>query len=118
MRIGTHRPISSQLVDLLVMEILDGSIKAGNKLPPVKELALMTKINPQIVSKACQELVKAGVVKPDAEGRLIVCSDAVVKLQERERQRFLRYEVPELARRMRLLGVNPLSWIGRTLLQV
>jgi len=49
-------PIYIQLVEQLKKYIISGKIKPGERLPSVRELALLTKVNPNTMQKALTEL--------------------------------------------------------------
>ena len=55
-------PIYIQLVDELKTAIISGNIKAGERLPSVRELALQIKVNPNTVQKALAELEMKGLI--------------------------------------------------------
>ena len=50
------RPIYIQLVEQLRIEIISGKLAAGERIPSVRELALITKVNPNTMQKALVEL--------------------------------------------------------------
>lgn len=50
------RPIYLQLVEILRLQIISGALKQGEKLPSVRELALIMKVNPNTIQKALFEL--------------------------------------------------------------
>ena len=50
------RPIYIQLVEMLRIEIVSGKLKSGERLPSVRELALISKVNPNTMQKALAEL--------------------------------------------------------------
>lgn len=49
-------PIYIQLVNLLKLYIISGKIQLGEKLPSVRELASLAKVNPNTIQKALLEL--------------------------------------------------------------
>ena len=51
-----NKPIYIQLVEQLKIYIISGEIKCGDKLPSVRDLALLTKVNPNTMQKALIEL--------------------------------------------------------------
>ena len=51
-----ERPIYIQLVEIIRTEIVSGKLKKGQKIPSVRELALMMKVNPNTMQKALGEL--------------------------------------------------------------
>lgn len=54
-------PIYLQIMDFIKKEIVKGNLKGGDKLPSVRELAEMLKVNPNTVQKAYQELEREGI---------------------------------------------------------
>ena len=57
-----ERPIYIQLVEMLRKEIVSEKLKAGERLPSVRELALTTRVNPNTMQKALVELENEGLV--------------------------------------------------------
>ena len=51
-----ERPIYLQLVEQLRVAIVSGAYAAGSRLPSVRELAVMAKVNPNTMQKALIEL--------------------------------------------------------------
>ncbi len=51
-----ERPIYIQLVEIIRIEIVSGKFKKGQKIPSVRELALIMKVNPNTMQKALIEL--------------------------------------------------------------
>ena len=56
------RPIYVQLVEQLEMDILSGNYPLGSKLPSVRELAELLKVNPNTMQRAFLELENKGLV--------------------------------------------------------
>ena len=57
-----NRPIYIQLVESLRIKIISGKFKPGERLPSVRELALITKVNPNTMQKALAELEEEGLI--------------------------------------------------------
>ena len=51
-----ERPIYLQLVEQLIIFIVSGKFKPGDKIPSVRDLALQAKVNPNTMQKALQDL--------------------------------------------------------------
>ncbi len=49
-------PIYIQLVEQLKIYIISGKLKSGERLPSVREFAMMTKVNPNTMQRALAEL--------------------------------------------------------------
>lgn len=52
-----------QVIHVIKLEILSGRLKTGDKLPPIRELAKILKINPNTVAKAYYTLEEDGFIK-------------------------------------------------------
>lgn len=57
-----NMPIYIQLVEQMKIYIISGHIKAGQRLPSVRELAIQTKVNPNTMQKALVELEELKLV--------------------------------------------------------
>lgn len=56
-------PIYLQIMNYLKKEIVTGKLKAGDKIPSVRELAAELQINPNTVQRTFQELEREAVVE-------------------------------------------------------
>ena len=68
-------PIYIQLVEQLKIYIISGKIKPGERLPSVRELALLTKVNPNTMQKALVELEQLGLVYTERTNGKYVTTD-------------------------------------------
>jgi len=55
-------PIYLQIMDHIKMDIATEKLKANDKLPSVREMATMLKVNPNTLQRAYQELERLGIV--------------------------------------------------------
>lgn len=81
------RPIYLQLVEQLEHYIISGQFSPGEKLPSVRDLAYYTKMNPNTVQKALQEL----------EDRHLIITERTSGKFVTEDHRFLHKRQAELA---------------------
>lgn len=56
-------PIYYQLVERISRKIVRGELKAGDKLPSVREFAIETGVNPNTVQRTYKELEGMGIVE-------------------------------------------------------
>ncbi len=70
-----ERPIYIQLVELLRKEIVSGKLKAGERLPSVRELALTARVNPNTMQKALVELENQKLVYTERTNGKFVTND-------------------------------------------
>ena len=68
---NNETPIYLQIIDRFKMDIANGSLKPGNKVPSVRELALSAGVNPNTMQKALSELERDGYL----ESRRKLCSE-------------------------------------------
>lgn len=68
-------PIYIQLVDQMKMHIVSGRLSPGERLPSVRELALLTKMNPNTVQKALSELEGLGLIFTERTNGKFVTED-------------------------------------------
>lgn len=101
-----NQPIYWQLREKTVAAILDGTLKEGQPLPSVRQVAVDFQINPLTVSKAYQSLVDDELVEKRRGVGMFVREGARSMLLESERNRFLNEEWPRLAERIDKLGLS------------
>ena len=73
------RPIYIQLVDSLKKYIISGKIKPGDRLPSVRDLALMIKVNPNTIQRALSELEDASLIYTErTNGKFVTCDKEII----------------------------------------
>ena len=60
---NNETPLYLQIIDRFKMDIANGSLKPGNKVPSVRELALSAGVNPNTMQKALSELERDGYLE-------------------------------------------------------
>ena len=61
MEYNTAQPIYLQVMDAIKRDIVTGKLKPGDKLPSVRDLAILYTINPNTLSRVYKELEAEGV---------------------------------------------------------
>lgn len=111
---NNKEPIYLQLRDRLVALIMDGELKEGDALPSVRQISSEQRINPVTVSKAIQMLVDEQLVETKRGLGTYVVNGAKDKLATEERNKFLREEWPQIAERIKRLGLELDDLLGGT----
>ena len=94
-------PIWSQIEEAVRHLVASGSLRPGDVLPSVRDLARELRINPNTVAKAYQRLVEAGMLETRrGEGTFV--AERPPAMPAAERERLLR----EGATRLAMLAVN------------
>ncbi len=99
-------PIYRQLRDRVVAMILEGSLKEGDALPSVRNVAAEFRLNPLTVLKGYQQLVDENLVEKRRGRGMFVSSGAHDALLKGERQRFLTEEWPKVRATIQRLGLS------------
>lgn len=101
-------PIYRQLMDQVKQGVAGGLLKAGDRLPSVRDLALELTINPHTVAKAYQELEREGVVEvPRGKGVFIAAGGADAAPSRAERERMLADSIDRLVAEAYRLRFSP-----------
>ena len=81
----TDAPLYTQLCEQVTLAIVSGQFGAGERLPPVRELAVDAGVNPNTVQRALSELERSGLVYSQRTAGRFVTEDALRITRERER---------------------------------
>ena len=100
------QPIYRQLRDRGVHMILDGTLKEGDPLPSVRNVAAEFRVNPLTVLKAYQHMVDEELVEMKRGLGMFVKAGARNLLLKGERQKFLTDEWPRVAATIERLGLT------------
>ena len=100
------QPIYRQLRDRVVAMILDGTLKEGDPLPSVRNVASEYRVNPLTVMKGYQQLVDDGLVESRRGLGMFINAGARKLLLQGERQRFLSEEWPRIREVIEWLGLT------------
>lgn len=78
--LDNNRPIYIQLMEKIQLDIVSGVYRPGDRLPSVRELALLAAVNPNTMQKALSELERSGIVySKRTSGRLITEDESMLK---------------------------------------
>lgn len=99
-----ERPIYIQLVEIIRIEIVSGKLKKGERLPSVRELALMTKVNPNTMQKALVELEDEKLIYTERTNGKFVTEDE--KLIENIKKELAKEKVNTYLNSMKDIGIS------------
>lgn len=99
-----ERPIYVQLVEMIRIEIVSGKLKKGERLPSVRELALMTKVNPNTMQKALVELENEKLIYTERTNGKYVTEDE--SLIENVKKELAKEKVNNYLSSMQNIGIN------------
>ena len=78
------RPIYQQLMEQLTEQIVSGQLGAGDKVPPVRELAAEAGVNPNTMQRALADLEREGLMYTNRTSGRYVTEDRemIAKIRE------------------------------------
>ena len=98
------RPIYIQLVEQLRLFILSGKLSEGERLPSVRELAMMAKVNPNTMQKALVELEEDKLIYTERTNGKFVTDDK--KLLSKFREELAEEKVKNFMDDMKFIGFS------------
>ncbi|MBR0245595.1 MAG: GntR family transcriptional regulator [Bacteroidales bacterium] len=100
------KPIYLQIADALCESILSGTLKAGDRIPSVREYGGQIGVNPNTVMRTYEKLTDEGIIYNKRGIGYFAADDAREKILEAQKADFLAKEVPAIRRKMELLGLD------------
>lgn len=100
--LDSDRPIYSQIIDIVQLQIISGVYQPGEKLPSVRILASEASVNPNTMQKALSELEKSGlIITKRTSGRFVTEEQEMI---QQARKKLATNEVTTFFRKMEKLG--------------
>lgn len=99
-----ERPIYIQLVEMIRIDIVSNKYKKGEKLPSVRELALIMKVNPNTMQKALVELENEKLIYTERTNGKYITEDE--KLIEKVKKELAREKVDNYLNSMESIGIS------------
>ena len=99
-----ERPIYIQLVEMIRIYIVSGKYQKGQKLPSVRELALIMKVNPNTMQKALAELESEKLIYTERTNGKYVTEDE--KQIEKTKKELAQEKVNNYLKSMENIGIN------------
>lgn len=106
MTFNNEKPIYLQMADRLCDEILAGVYNAGDRVPSVREYAVMLQVNSNTVVKAYEQLARDGVIYNKRGIGYFVEQEAKDKITKTRKNEFIEKKLPLMFKDMRLLGIT------------
>ncbi|HCC35526.1 MAG TPA: GntR family transcriptional regulator [Ruminococcaceae bacterium] len=97
-------PIYVQLMDISKRNIIRGEWRAGEKMPPVRDLAVKFGVNPNTVQRALSELEREGLVYSERTAGRFITKDvgAITALKDKTAKEYIQ----NFLGHMKQLGFN------------
>ncbi|MEJ5272852.1 MAG: GntR family transcriptional regulator [Spirochaetota bacterium] len=106
MRFDETKPIYLQIIDLIFDLILQKRWEEDSRIPSIRELAFELEVNPNTVAKAYNECLDLGVIYNKRGIGYFLSKDSYDKILNIKKEEFIKNEVPNLAKKMRMLKLS------------
>lgn len=99
------KPVYQQIVELIRGAVLSGEFPPGSKIPSVRDLAMLARVNPNTMQRALFELEREGLlISSGTTGRCVTNDQAILSAM---RDRALLALVHECAEKFAVFGITP-----------
>ena len=106
MKFENNKAIYEQMADRLCDEIIAGTYKADDRIPSVREYAVMLQVNTNTAVKAYELLSREEIIYNRRGLGYFVSVDAREQIMTTRRKIFLTQSLPSIFREMNLLGIT------------
>lgn len=113
MTFHSDKAIFLQMADRLCDEILAGKYKDDDRIPSVREYAVLLEVNTNTAMKTYDFLAREHIIYNKRGLGYFVTPGARTQILEQRRHEFLERQLPELFRQMQLLGLGIEDVVGK-----
>ena len=106
------KAIYIQIADRLCDEILAGKYKDDDRIPSVREYAVLLEVNTNTAVKAYDELARANIIYNKRGLGYFVTKGAKKQILKERKHVFMKEKLPELFRQMQLLDISMDDVVG------
>lgn len=99
------RPIYTQLLEKIRLNIISGTYPIGSKLPSVRDLAAEAAVNPNTMQKALAELERSELIYSQRTSGRYVTEDA--GMIQKIKEDMAREKIEEFMKLMKQIGFEP-----------
>lgn len=114
MDFNQNKPIYLQIAESICEKILSGEYLPGERILSVRELGVNLGVNPNTIARVYEYLQGKEIIYNKRGIGYFVSPLAPQLIMEQQRSEFIKNELPQVARKMKLLGV-PLELLDEML---
>ena len=107
MEFNSNKPIYLQICDAICEQILCGTLRPDERIPSVREYGAEIGVNPNTIMRSYEKLIADRIIYNRRGIGCFISPDALETVLEAQRKEFMEEELPQILRRMKLLGIDP-----------
>ena len=112
MEFNSNKSIYLQICAAICEQILSGTLKPDERIPSVREYGSEIGVNPNTIMRSYEKLTADGIIYNRRGIGYFISPDALQTVLEAQRKEFMEEELPQILRRMKLLGIDPSTLVG------
>lgn len=106
MDFSENKPIYKQIVEFFYGRILNGKWSEGERVPSVREVAVLVEVNPNTAIRAFHELQEQEILYNKRGVGYFVAENALKKVKDLKRKEFIEVKLPALFKDMDQLDIS------------
>ena len=107
MEFSENKSIYLQICDAICERILSGELAPDSRIPSVREYGAEIGVNPNTVMRSYEKLTGEEIIYNRRGIGYFISPDAQKIVMETQKEEFLKNELPQILKRMKLLGIDP-----------
>ena len=111
MEFNAHKPIYLQICSQIYEKILNGELKAEDRILSVRELGAELGVNPNTIMRSYEALQNSGIIYNKRGIGYFISPEAKDLVMNQMKTEFVNAELPEIIRKMKLLGITQEEFI-------
>jgi DNA-binding transcriptional regulator YhcF (GntR family) len=113
MEFNSNKAIYLQICDSICERILSGALAPDERIPSVREYGAEIGVNPNTVMRSYEKLTGEGIIYNRRGIGYFISPDAHEVVLNAQRKEFIDNELPQIIRRMKLLGIEAKDYFCR-----
>ena len=106
MEFNSNKSIYLQICDAICEQILSGVLMPDERIPSVREYGAEIGVNPNTIMRSYEKLTADGIIYNKRGIGYFISPDACKTVLAAQRKEFMEEELPQILRRMKLLGIT------------
>lgn len=106
MEFNSNKSIYLQICDAICEQILSGTLRPDERILSVREYGAEIGVNPNTIMRSYEKLTADGIIYNKRGIGYFISPDALETVLEAQRKDFLENELPQILKRMKLLGID------------
>jgi GntR family transcriptional regulator len=106
MEFNNTQPIYLQIADYVCDQVQLNTWKPDEKIPSVRELAVLLEVNPNTVARSYEHLQNQDIIYTKRGMGYFTQANAAKNILKARREQFLKEELPQVFKKMQLLNIS------------